>query len=125
MSQVRKVNLLSLFRTYAEGRIAAGALPRGLDSEFAEKLQISRSMWSQLKGSRTPGDKLARQIEHACGQPPGWLDEDHSGPTAPPTEAEAAFLALALEAYRSTTAEGRRTLRQLIHEVRAKRTVPG
>ena len=32
-------------------------------------------MWSQIKSARPIGDKLARQLESACGRPAGWLDE--------------------------------------------------
>lgn len=48
-----------------------------MEQTFAQKLQVSPSMWSQIKSSRPIGGKLARQVEAACGQPPGWLDEEH------------------------------------------------
>jgi hypothetical protein len=67
-------------------------------------------MWSQVKASRPIGDKLARQIEVLCHKPPGWLDEARK-PRAP-TPAEAAFVELALAAYRATNSAGRRTLRE-------------
>ena len=67
-------------------------------------------MWSQIKGSRAIGDKLARQIERHTGKPPGWLDEARE--PASTTPAERTFLELALAAYRGTNATGRRELRR-------------
>ena len=66
------------------------------------------------------GDKLARQIEVACGKASGWLDT--ASVAAQPTAAEQAFLELALAAYRSTNASGRKALReQLQAKVSASR----
>ena len=91
-----------------------GEPPKGLEQAFAQQLQISPSMWSQVKSSRPIGDKLARQIEVACGVEPGWLDTPHA--PAGPTPAEARFLALALETWRASNAEGRRRLRKWLEE---------
>jgi len=66
-------------------------------------------MWSQIKSSRPIGDKLARQIESASGKPSGWLDELRKD--AAPTAAEAAFLELALAAWRASNGAGRRAMR--------------
>jgi hypothetical protein len=106
----RRRNALALFQEHAEKSMAAGAAPKGLEQAFAVRLQISPSMWSQIKSSRPIGDKLARQIEALCGKPEGWLDEvrKDSGPTA----AESAFLELALAAWRATNAAGRKALRE-------------
>src|ERR1700757_3845596 len=71
----RRQNALVLFKAYAEKALAAGAAPKGLEQAFAATLEISASMWSQVKSSRPIGDKLARQIEAHCGKPAGWLDE--------------------------------------------------
>lgn len=106
----RRQNALALFRDFAERALARGAAPKGLEQAFAATLQISPSMWSQIKSSRPIGDKLARQIEVACGKPPGWLDT--ASAAAAPTAAEAAFLELALAAYRSTDAKSRQALRK-------------
>jgi hypothetical protein len=67
-------------------------------------------MWSQIKSSRPIGDKLARQIESACNQPAGWLDESRKNTV--PSAAETAFLELALTAWRSTNSAGRNALRK-------------
>ena len=109
---IRRNNALSLFQTFAEEQMRAGVSPKGLEQTFAQKLQVSPSMWSQIKSSRPIGDKLARQIEACCRQEGGWLDVERasSGLTA----GEQQFLALALKAWRGTNAEGRRRLKALL-----------
>jgi hypothetical protein len=114
----RRQNALALFQAYAEKALAAGAAPKGLEQAFAATLQISPSMWSQIKSSRPVGDKLARQIESACAQPAGWLDETRKDTV--PSAAEAAFVELALSAWRSTNSAGRKTLREHLKDVVAK-----
>ena len=106
----RRQNALALFQGYAETALASGAAPKGLEQSFAASLQISPSMWSQIKSSRPIGDKLARQIESACGKPGNWLDELCKD--AAPSAVEAAFLELALAAWRSTNSAGRKALRE-------------
>ena len=71
----RRQNTLALFQSYAEKALAAGVAPKGLEQTFAATLQVSPSMWSQIKSSRPIGDKLARQIEQHHKRPVGWLDE--------------------------------------------------
>lgn len=105
----RRQNALALFHAFAEQALAAGEAPKGLEQAFAASVQISPSMWSQIKSSRPIGDKLARQIEVHAQQVPGWLDEPHE--TAAPTPAEKAFLDLALQAWRATNSAGRKALR--------------
>ena len=105
----RRQNALALFQAYAEKALAAGAAPKGLEQAFAATLQISPSMWSQIKSSRPIGDKLARQIEQHHAKPGGWLDEVRND--AAPTPAERAFLDLALSTWRSTNRAGRKALR--------------
>ena len=106
----RRQNALALFKAHAEMALASGAPPKGLEQAFAATVQISPSMWSQIKSSRPIGDKLARQIETLCHKPAGWLDEAHA--VAGPTPAESAFLELALATYRTTNSAGRKALRQ-------------
>jgi hypothetical protein len=113
----RRQNALALFQEFAEKALASGAPPKGLEQAFAAGLQISPSMWSQIKSSRPIGDKLARQIEVLCGKPVAWLDEERVAAT--PTPAELAFVALALEAWRSTNAAGRKALREHLKSVAA------
>ena len=107
---VRRQNVLALFQAHAENAVAQGAAPKGLEQDFAARLQISPSMWSQVKSGRPIGNKLARQIEALCGKPAGWLDEAHDD--APPSPDEKAFLVLALAAWRASNVAGRRALRK-------------
>lgn len=113
----RRQNALALFQDYAEKSLAAGGAPKGLEQSFAATLQISPSMWSQIKSARPIGDKLARQIETLCGKPAGWLDEARA--STAPTPAEAAFVELALAAFRATNGAGRRALRDHLRAIAA------
>jgi len=73
------------------------------------------SMRSQIKSSRPIGDRLARQIEQHCGKPIDWMDEERVVET--PTAAELQFLELALRAWRTTNAAGRKALREHMKKV--------
>lgn len=115
----RRHNVLTLFQQYAEDQMRTGIAPKGLEQAFAARLQISPSMWSQIKSSRPIGDKLARQIEVACRQPAGWLDEARASQGL--TASEQRFLGLALKAWRATNADGRKRLTALIREVDGER----
>ena len=116
----RRQNALALFQAYAEKALASGAPPKGLEQTFAATLQISPSMWSQIKSSRPIGDKLARQIEQHHGKPTGWLDEVRGNDSVTP--AEKAFLDLALKAWRATNSLGRKALREQMRLAAAART---
>jgi hypothetical protein len=105
----RRQNVLSLFQSFAERALSSGTPPKGLEQAFATALQISPSMWSQIKSQRPIGDKLARQIERLSAQPNAWLDQQHGEIGL--TEAERAFLDLALKVWRSENASGKRVLR--------------
>jgi len=109
LTVTRRRNALALFQEFAERSLASGAAPKGLEQAFAAQLQVSPSMWSQIKSARPIGDKLARQIEQHCRKASGWLDEER--PSGALTFAEQQFLDLALQAWRATHAEGRRALR--------------
>jgi len=115
LTLTRRRNVLALFQSFAEAALAAGAAPKGLEQAFAARLQVSPSMWSQIKSARAIGDKLARQIEQACAQPAGWLDEARAG--TGPSPAEQRFLVLALQAWRATNAAGRRALRTELERI--------
>jgi hypothetical protein len=105
----RRQNALALFQAFAEKALTAGAPPKGMEQAFAATLQISPSMWSQIKSSRPIGDKLARQIEQHHGKPSGWLDEVRDSDVLTPPEE--AFLDLALTAWRASNSAGRKALR--------------
>ena len=110
----RKQNALALFQAYAEKALAAGASPKGLEQAFAATLEISPSMWSQIKSSRPIGDKLARQIERHSAKPIEWLDEVRESDAITP--AEKRFLDLALKAWRATNVAGRRALQEQVKQ---------
>jgi hypothetical protein len=100
--------------TRRQNALAAGAAPKGLEQAIAATVEISASMWSQIKSSRPIGDKLARQIEQHYGKPMGWLDEERL--VEGPSVAEQQFLALALTAWRASNSAGRKVLRQRLKE---------
>ena len=111
----RRRNVLALFQAYAESAVATGVAPKGLEQAFAAHVEISPSMWSQIKSSRPIGDKLARQVEQHCGKPAGWLDEAREAVGLTPGEQQ--FLALALHAWRATNADGRKTLKSQMKQL--------
>ncbi len=93
LSQVRFDNALALFEEFvrATARHADAATLRGLERRFAERLQIQPSYWSQIKSrSRQIGERLARQFEHLCHRPAGWMDQAHAAGIAAPGPAAAA-----------------------------------
>ena len=110
VTRARRANVLALFQAHAERALAAGAPPKGLEQAFAAALQISPSMWSQIKSSRPIGDKLARQIEQLARRPRCWLDEPRDPDAVSP--AEKAFMALALAAWRASSRADRKALRE-------------
>ena len=111
----RRRNVLALFQAYAESAVATGTAPKGLEQAFAAHVEISPSMWSQIKSARPIGDKLARQVEQHCGKPAGWLDEQREAAGLTPGEQQ--FLALALRAWRAANADGRKTLKAQMRQL--------
>ncbi|WP_425261832.1 hypothetical protein ACPOLB_13220 [Rubrivivax sp. RP6-9] len=94
LAQVRLDNALALFEEFVRqtARHADAATLRGLERRFAERVQIQPSYWSQIKSrSRQIGERLARQFEHLCHKPRGWMDLPHDG-SVPGAEAAAAAL---------------------------------
>ncbi len=112
---VRRNNAVTLFQQFAEQQMRIGVAPKGLEQAFARQLQVSPSMWSQIKSSRPIGDKLARQIEAACGRDGGWLDVERASQGL--SAGEQQFLALALKVWRGVDAETRKKLRQQLKEL--------
>jgi hypothetical protein len=89
IADVRLENTLLLYMEFVRERLGSAVDPRHatLEAPFAEQLKVSPSYWSQLKGRhRQIGETLARQFEHHCGKPLGWLDEVH--PAVAEAEAE-------------------------------------
>ncbi len=120
ITTVRRQNLLVLYQEFVQQAIAKGGTPRGLDQDFAAKLQVSPSMLSQVKSSRPIGDKLARQIESLCGKAAGWLDEEGLQAVVP-SAAEDRFIALAREAWRAANAKRKK---ELVNVCRAASSLP-
>lgn len=85
VARIRLDNAMLLFDEFVQATISHpdAATLRGLERRFAERLQIQPSYWSQIKGrSRQIGERLARQFEHLCRKPAGWMDVPH-GPGSP------------------------------------------
>ncbi|WP_285412028.1 hypothetical protein [Variovorax sp. efr-133-TYG-130] len=119
----RRRNALALHRRFLEEAVAAGLPAKGLDQAFAKKIEISPSMWSQIKSARPIGDNLARQIERHCNVEAGWLDKEDR-PSEVPDAAEERFIAAAREAWRSANAKGKKELTGWLKK-RAQDAVPG
>ena len=140
LAQTRLDNALALFEEFvrATARHADAATLRGLERRFAERVQIQPSYWSQIKGrSRQIGERLARQFEHLCHKPRGWLDVAHgtAGPvlqteplpdtagrgagdeSAPRDDDERFIVGLVLTYYRRHPQRARTRLLDLLGEV--------
>ena len=139
LAQVRLDNALALFEEFvrATARHADAATLRGLERRFAERVQIQPSYWSQIKSrSRQIGERLARQFEHLCHKPRGWMDVAHgegaaaavsagaaSAREAPPDDAaprdddERFIVGLVLTYYRRHPQRARTRLLDLLGEV--------
>jgi IS5 family transposase len=113
ITTIRRANVVVLYQEFLQGRVAAGDPPKGLDQAFAATLEISPSMWSQIKSSRPIGDKLARQIERHAGTEAGWLDVQHEG-QAVIDAGEERFVEAARLAWRRANAKEKRELMKLI-----------
>lgn len=116
ISTARRRNAAALFQEFLQAEVAAGKPAKGLEQAFAERMQISPSLWSQVKKSRPIGDKLARQIEHHAGKPEGWLDAFHEESQGP-DPAEERFLEMARKAWRAANASGKRELARTLRSM--------
>jgi len=144
LAQVRLDNALALFEEFvrATARHADAATLRGLERRFAERVQIQPSYWSQIKSrSRQIGERLARQFEHLCHKPSGWMDVPHGAgaePLAAPAPRDAApaeasaprddderfIIGLVLTYYRRHPQRARTRLLDLLGEVLAPAPAP-
>ncbi len=118
LALVRRQNLLALYQAFVQQSVAQGGTPRGVDQDFAAHLEISPSMLSQIKSSRTIGDKLARQIESHCGKAPNWLDQAEQPSATVPDPAEDDFIALARSAWRNANSKEKQALTRLLRKPR-------
>lgn len=112
---IRRANAVALYQDFLRERIAAGEAPKGLDQSFAAAIEVSPSMWSQIKTARPISDKLARQLEHHTKKPAGWLDLKHAI-TSAPDAAEDNFVELARSLWRDGNARRRRELLRLLRQ---------
>jgi hypothetical protein len=136
LAQIRLDNALALFEEFvrATARHADAATLRGLERRFAERVQIQPSYWSQIKSrSRQIGERLARQFEHLCHKPRGWMDMAHgsdatgaaaappppapSDDNAPRDDDERFIVGLVLTYYRRHPQRARTRLLDLLGEV--------
>jgi hypothetical protein len=111
---IRLRNVMALYKQFVEHRVALGEPPMGLERAYAQHIVISPSLWSQIKGGRSIGDALARQIENKSEKSPGWLDELH--PDTAPDPAEEKFIAMCRDAWRGGN---RKTRTELTRSVAA------
>ncbi len=101
VAQIRLDNALALFNEFVRNTVKDpdAATLRGLERRFAERLQIQPSYWSQIKSrARQIGERLARQFEHQCNKPAGWMDLPHDTTGAPAAPAKRAAAAPAPQA---------------------------
>ncbi|CAD5374070.1 conserved hypothetical protein [Rubrivivax sp. A210] len=134
LAERRLDNALALFEEFvrATARHADAATLRGLERRFAERVQIQPSYWSQIKSrSRQIGERLARQFEHLCHKPRGWMDVPHDGSEAaapaaavepqdesgPRDDDERFIVGLVLTYYRRHPQRARTRLLDLLGEV--------
>lgn len=142
LAQVRLDNALLLFEEFVRqtARNADAAALRGLERRFAERVQIQPSYWSQIKSrSRQIGERLARQFEHLCHKPRGWMDLPHDavdpaaatagtagdGDSMPRDDDERFIVGLVLTYYRRHPQRARTRLLDLLGEVLLPAATPG
>lgn len=110
--QLRLRNLLALHQAFVARMVAQGVAPSGLERAFAASIEISASLWSQIKAGRTVGDALAKQIENKAGKVVGWLDQVHAETASDPMEEK--FIEACRQAWRASDKQGRLALKKTI-----------
>lgn len=76
----RRQNLLLLYRQFASERLSFTGDATGTDAAFAQHIQVSPSMLSQIKTHRPIGSRVARQIEAVLQLEESWLDVERDTP---------------------------------------------
>jgi hypothetical protein len=133
VASIRLDNAHALFDEFVRATVRHpdAATLRGLEGRFAERLQIQPSYWSQIKSrSRQIGERLARQFEHLCRKPQGWMDVPHdeaaataaaqaetADSTQPQDDDERFIVGLVLTYYRRHPQRARARLLDLLGEV--------
>lgn len=110
--QLRLRNLLALHQAFVARMVSQGVAPSGLERAFAASIEISASLWSQIKSGRTVGDALAKQIESKAGKAAGWLDQVHEETASDPIEEK--FIEACRKAWRASDKSGRVALKKAI-----------
>ena len=110
--QLRLRNLLALHQAFVERMVSQGVAPSGLERAFAASIEISASLWSQVKSGRTVGDALAKQIESKAGKAVGWLDQVHEETASDPMEEK--FIEACRKAWRASDKQGRLAIKKTI-----------
>lgn len=110
--QLRLRNLLALHQAFVARMVSQGVAPSGLERAFAASIEISASLWSQIKAGRTVGDALARQIESKTEKAVGWLDQVHEETASDPMEEK--FIEACRRAWRASDKPGRLVLKKVI-----------
>jgi hypothetical protein len=110
--QLRLRNLLTLHQAFVARMVAQGVAPSGLERAFAASIEISASLWSQIKAGRTVGDTLAKQIESKAGKATGWLDQVHEETASDPMEEK--FIEACRVAWRASDKPGRAALKKAV-----------
>ena len=110
--QLRLRNLLALHQAFVARMVSQGVAPSGLERAFAASIEISASLWSQIKSGRTVGDVLARQIESKAGKTADWLDQVHEETASDPMEEK--FIEACRKAWRASDKQGRLALKKAV-----------
>ncbi len=105
-----------MHQAFVERMVSQGVAPSGLERAFAASIEISASLWSQIKAGRTVGDALAKQIESKAGKALGWLDEVHADTVSDPIEEK--FMDACRQAWRASNRQGRLALKKAIAAAR-------
>ena len=113
---LRRQNLLVLLQEFAENWVATGTTTKGIDQAFAERIQVSPSMLSQMKSGRPIGNKIAQQVEALCKRNAGWLDEQHLNQKSKPDED--AFITLARSVWRSHNSKKKKEIEKFLRELK-------
>jgi hypothetical protein len=118
IARIRFANTCQLLDEFARSRNAIQEL-RGIETQFAAHLGITKNYWSALKsGKRHIGATLARQFEARNGKPSGWLDQENVRSTrvAPVSDTERLLTSLVLMAYRHNPEQTRTAVLKLLED---------
>ena len=112
--QIRRSNLLVLLREFTELKLSQGHPAKGIEGQFADHVGVSPVTLSHIKASRNISDKLANQLEAQMRKSAGWLSAPNRDLS--PTQAQIAFVELAVRAWQACNASERRALMRLARQ---------